>query len=138
MTVYFALWIPTLKVGVIPFVAPPERRKIQDNGKWNPYYLWGEVDKSNYNFTLRYSQVDAKENAKVISFVKTESNNKGFIIYSADLPDDDEGDIFIRLLKTEMMPSLYHFIKDHFHDHVHHELKTLQSLPVFIQTNPYH
>lgn len=121
MTVYFALWIPTLKVGAIPFVTPPERRKIQDNSRWNPYYLWGEVDRASYNFTLRYSQVDDSESAKIISFVKTETNNMGFIIYSADLPDDDEGDMFIRLLKTEMTPSLYHFIKAHFHDHVHHE-----------------
>ena len=121
MTVYFALWIPTLKVGAISFVTPPERRKIQDNSRWNPYYLWGEVDRANYNFTLRYSQIDVRENARVISFVKTDINNKGFIVYSADLPEEDEGDMFVRLLKTEMTPSLYHFIKDHFHDHVHHE-----------------
>ncbi len=103
------------------FVTPPKRRKIQDNNRWSPYYLWGEVDRANYNFTLSYSQVDVRRDAHVISFVKEDINNKGFIIYSAELHNDDEGDMFVKLLKTGMMPSLYHFIKDHYHDHVHHE-----------------
>lgn len=122
MTIYWALWIPTLKVGKLSLAKNPGRRKIRDNIKWEPYFLWSEVDKETFDFTLKYSSKDNTTSACSLILTQVENNNHGFIVYSVEVPDEDDGDSFLTTLREKgMSPSIYHFIKDHFHSHVHHD-----------------
>ena len=124
MIKYYALWLPTLKSGAITFADSPGKRRIQDNGMWKPYYLWGEVDRTNYNFTLWYSNDDNRDHANQLNLTHGGHNNHWFIIYSVQLPDEDTDDDFLNLLRSrDMTASVYHYIKDHFHKHVHHDSK---------------
>jgi len=86
-----------------------------------PYYLWGKVDKKTLDFTLWYSPKDKQKNAKHLNFVCKDSCNHGFIIYSVELDDKDQKDTFLHPLRRgELIPSLYNYIKEHFHEHEHH------------------
>lgn len=50
------------------------------------------------------------------------NNHHGFIFYSVEIADENDGDAFLMPLREKgMYPSIYHFIKDHFHSHVHHD-----------------
>lgn len=120
-TSYFALWIPTKKAGTITAVPPPERKIIQDNKAYKPYFIWGELDKHTFDFTLLYSQRDSREDAQRLVFTCRERHQHGFIIYSADFQDDCSGDRFLSTIKANgLIPSVYNFIKEHFHEHEHH------------------
>ena len=121
-TSYFALWIPTKKIGEIsPVSPPPERKKIQDNKKYEPYYLWGEVDKKALHFSLCYSTKDKRQRARCLKFQCIGHNRHGFIIYSVELPDEVSDDSFLSTIKERgLIPSVYNYMKEHFHKHVHH------------------
>ena len=64
---------------------------------WKPYYLWGEVDRTNYNFTLWYSNDDNRDHANQLNLTHGGHNNHWFIIYSVQLPDEDTDDDFLNL-----------------------------------------
>lgn len=142
MTVYYALWIPTTKAGNITFAEPPGRRKIQDNGMWKPYFLWGEVDRRTLNFSLWYSHSENKEQAQRLDLLHVGHNNHWFIVYSVNLPDGETDDGFLVNLKRDgMSHSVYHYIKAFFHRHVHHDscedalLKCMtSSIPLSLDT----
>jgi hypothetical protein len=137
VTVYYALWIHNTKAGNITFAKPPKRRKIQDNEMWRPFFLWGKVDKETLNFSLWYSHTSNKEQARCIDLRHIGHNNHWFLVYSAELSDEETDDSFLANLKQNgMSNSVYHFIKDFFHQHVHHDACEDALLNCMTSNNP--
>ena len=122
MTIYFPLWIPTKKEGRLQPHFNPGKQKICDCDSDDPYFLWGEVDKRSLDFTLRYSVTDDYKNANTLFFKREGHHNHWFIVYSVEISDEDSSDTFLCYIKQNgLSPSLYNFIKTHFHKHQYHD-----------------
>lgn len=122
MTIYFALWIPTKKEGRLQPLFCPDRKVVCDCDSDEPYFLWGEVDKRSLDFTLRYSGTDEYKTAKTLTFKREGHHNHWFIVYSVEISDKSTSDSFLHnIMQSGLSPSVYNFIKAHFHKHQYHD-----------------
>lgn len=115
----YALWIPRLHPS--PIDRPVVRSReiiLSDISSLPGCRLRSYVPENSFDIIIRYS-LGGSLAEKELRFECVDKNRTGLIVYKLDY--SGESDPMIESLDKKMHPSMYHFIKEHFHKHSFHD-----------------
>lgn len=120
MNLYYVLWIPSLVPSALPeiIIEGPLEESLKDDPHLESCILRSEFDKKSCDIDVKYS-LSASSDFLTIRFKCQHRTRSGFLAYEAELPDVD--DAMCRTMRIRLHPSVYHFIKRHFHRHHFHD-----------------
>lgn len=131
---YYALWIPVLKTTRFNIICRPTQKVLQDSKEFPRYIIKGDMDSQTLNFTLHYKE--GKKNAEKSLSFQCESRWKvGILVYSIELSDSPKS-ILEEMLQQKMPTFIYHYIKDFFHQHIHHHPSHDSLLHAYFSKSP--
>lgn len=123
---YYALWIPRLTP--VPFNMPEGRSEdFRDDPSYPWCHLRTETDGFNIKLFYRLRSLDLEI---PLDFIYHSCIRAGFIVYELDT--DFSRDLMTRELDGTMHPMIYHFIKEHFHSHTHHDAECDSMLQPYV------
>lgn len=131
---YYALWIPVLQKTCFEIIGNPKSKTLQDSKEFSRYTIKGEMEKNTLHFSLRYKE-GKKKVEKCLRFQCEEKSTTGFLIYSIELDDSLDGSLEERL-RSKMPTFIYHYVKDFFHKHVHHDPSHDSLLHAYFSKEP--
>jgi len=131
---YYALWIPVLKPTRFNIINRPPQKMLQDSKEFPRYIIQGEIDSITLDFTFHYKEGKSKTQ-KSLAFQCEGRWNVGILIYSIELSDSPEN-ILEKVLQQKMPTFIYHYIKDFFHQHIHHHPSHDSLLHAYLSNTP--
>lgn len=131
---YYALWIPVLKPTRFDIIHRPLQKTLQDSKEFSRYTIKGEMESGTLNFTLHYKEGKRKV-FQSLNFQCEDRWNVGILVYSIELTDSPKN-ILEKVLRQKMPTFIYHYIKDFFHQHIHHHPSHDSLLHAYFSTSP--
>lgn len=116
---YYILWIPSYEISEPEIIHKDlDLCKLQDVEEEDPLYIKGHIQ-ANFDITIDYG-INDKECPKSLLFKLLKKDEYGFLTYSLTLPNNPQ-DWLLKDLHEHMHPSIYHYIKGFFHEHIYHD-----------------
>lgn len=134
MKFYYALWIPVLQNTDFKIIRHPKNRILQDSKEFPKYIIRGELEERTFHFSFFY-KVGKREDEKCLQFKCEDKWNAGFLIYSIEMNDTPKDSLEERL-QSKMPTFIYHYIKDFFHNHIHHHPSHDSLLYAYFSDSP--
>lgn len=135
MVVYYVLWIPVREEGMLIPKGKPGQKRIQDSECFVPFTISGKIEQDTFDITFQYL-MEGDTKTKTILLKCAEHDEHGFMVYSATLPDNNTNDVFLEAQKRKMLPAVYHYVKDFFHNHTNHDATEDALLNCFFSNTP--